>query len=213
MRPLLAKAWCESRARFVVACAFVLGACAVFVVFEATFRGRMVAVGGPPLTFPQYIDDRIFRSVVHALYLLLAVVLGLGGLARERGQGTLGFTLALPVPRERHHLARVAVGIGQLVVLAALPVAIVAPTSYSLAAALGHAGAWVALALPIFAIGILISVAIPNEYAALAIAIVALRYAPRMVPFHAGSATAVACAFAVACVAIAGATLLARRTP
>jgi ABC-type transport system involved in multi-copper enzyme maturation permease subunit len=205
------KSWCESRARFAIAAVLIAAAAAGFVLGESMFRSRMVAVGGPVLTYVRYVDLRVFTGLTRALYLVLAIVLGLGGLARESTHGTLGFTLALPVRHSRHVTARTVVGLAELVVLAAIPVVVVplgslvVGESYAWSTAIVYAGEWVALGAAVFATGVVLSLVIRNEYAALAIALVGLRLVPRFVSLHTISA------LVVAIVALSIATVLAAR--
>jgi ABC-2 type transport system permease protein len=185
------KAWCESRARFVVAVALVISASLAFTLAEATFRSRMIAVGGPALDYVQYIDARVFTGVTRALFLVLAAILGLGGLARERARGTFAFTLALPVRRSQHVFARASVGVGQLAVLAIVPVVIVPACSllvgetYSVGTALLHAVDWLGAGSAVLAIAMLVAVILRNGYAALIVAVVGLRLAARFLPHEA----------------------------
>ena len=52
---------------------------------------------------------------------MLALLLGVGGLKRERDYGTSGFMLALPVSRFRLVSARAFIGIAEVALLAFLP--------------------------------------------------------------------------------------------
>src|SRR6266496_2650334 len=152
------KAWRETRARFAVALAVVAGLAHVFIVAEATFRARMIAIGGPHTTYARFIELRIFTGVLHAAYLLLAVVLGLGGFVRERAHSTLGFTLALPVPRSHHAIARAAVGLAEVFVLALVPALLVPLCSplvgeaYGWSTAMAFVPSWLALGALVFAL-------------------------------------------------------------
>lgn len=180
---LVVKAWRESRSRFVVACAAMVVLAGVFVLAEATFRDRMIAVGGSEMSYVRFVDLRIFTGITHAAYLVFAVVLGLGGFVRERSQGTLGFTLALPVRRSHHVIARAVVGGMQLVILSATPAVIVialSPESYPIADALAWIPSWIAAGTWVFAAALVCSIVIPNEYAALAVAVVGLRLVARV---------------------------------
>ncbi len=91
----------------------------VFAVSELMFRAQMVAPGGPYTRYAGFIALRIFTGVARAAYVLLAVVLGLGGFVRERVHGTLGFTL--PMPRRHHASARAGGGALELFGLTLVP--------------------------------------------------------------------------------------------
>ncbi|HEY1548862.1 MAG TPA: hypothetical protein VGG28_13625 [Kofleriaceae bacterium] len=177
------KAWRESRSRFVIACFAIAFLAAVFVLAETTFRARMIAVGGSAMDYKRFIDLRIFTGITRAAYLLFAVVLALGGFVRERSQGTLAFTLALPIPRSHHVIARAAVGVAQLVILSMIPAVIVialSPEPYPAAAALAWIPSWILAATWVFSAALVCSIVIPNEYGALAIGVVGLRLVARI---------------------------------
>jgi hypothetical protein len=178
---LIYKAWRETRGRFALAAAALAGLCVLLLVFEAELRRRMGEVHGAVATYDGYVYSRIYAGVVRVGFVLFAGVLGLGGLARERAHGTLGFTLALPVPRARHVVARAAVGLGELVALAGL-VAILVPACSAIAGeaypwrqALGFAGLWLVVGALVFAASLVVSVLVHGELAALAVVVVAPR--------------------------------------
>jgi ABC-2 type transport system permease protein len=103
---------------------------------------------------------------------ILALMLGMGGLERERAHGTAAFTLALPIGRWRCGVARGLAGVIETVVLAFLP-AVVVPVlsplvhqSYSWAQALQYGVLWTTGGVVIFAMGFLASVLFGGEYSA-----------------------------------------------
>ena len=171
---LHAKAWRESRGRFAIGVAVVAGLCVAFVVFADAFRPHAAAS-----TYEGYIASRVYGGVVRALYMILAVVLGLGGLHRERSHGSLGFTLALPVRRVDHLRARVSVGLAQLTVLAILPAAIVPLLSLAVGEsfpwdfAVAEAMVWLAVGAAVLGASFVASVIVPNDYGALVVALAA----------------------------------------
>lgn len=93
-RALIDKAWCETRSRWAI------GLATLAVVIGA---GR----GEPAL-----------GESTKTVFVLLAIVLGTGALRQERALGTLGFSLALPVPRRVQIVVRAAVAIAGVCVLA-----------------------------------------------------------------------------------------------
>lgn len=181
---LCAKAWRESRNRFVISAILVGGLCAGLILLHELFRARMIAAGAAPVSFAAYSYSRIYGGVVRSLFVILVILLGLGGLQRERAERTIGFSLALPVRRIDHVLARVTVGLGQLVVLAALPVLLVPACAAAVGehVAVGQAAQfavlWLAVGGVAFAASVVVSVVVRGDYAALAVAMVILRVLP-----------------------------------
>jgi ABC-type transport system involved in multi-copper enzyme maturation permease subunit len=99
------KAWRESRARFLIAAFVLIGMCLGFVLFQNMLRAEIGAK-----TYVGYIHKLVYAGSVRGLFLIFALVLGLGGLKRERALNTAGFTLALPVSRLRLVTVRAVVG-------------------------------------------------------------------------------------------------------
>lgn len=181
---LCAKAWRESRQRFAISALLVGGLCAGLVLFHQLFQERMAAAGSPMTSFAAYAYGRIYGSVVRSLFVILAILLGLGGLSREATERTIGFTLALPVRRIDHVLARAAVGLGQVAALAALPIGLVPGCAalvgerFAIAQAAQFALLWLAVGAAAFAASFVVSVVVRGDHAALAVAMVALRIVP-----------------------------------
>jgi ABC-2 type transport system permease protein len=131
-----------------------------------------------------YLHARVYATVGQGLFVVLAVLLGLGGTRRERAHGSLGFTLALPAPRAAHAAVRAAVGLAEVIALAAIPAVVVPVCS----AAIGeHYGAgqaatfallWAAIGSAVFAASFAVSIVVANDYAALAVAVLTVRFAP-----------------------------------
>jgi ABC-type transport system involved in multi-copper enzyme maturation permease subunit len=119
------KAWRESRVRFVLSALTLAGLCAAFVYYQSA--ARIVEV--QKLTYDSYIWKAIYKGYLRELYVLLVLFLGVGGLLRERDYGTAGFTLALPVSRWRHLMARATIGLAEVAALAALPALLIPPIS------------------------------------------------------------------------------------
>jgi hypothetical protein len=130
------KAWVETRWRFLLAFALLLGAAFVeirsYVGVEAQFKtmAKMIA-GRPDLLRMGFNPDQVgmryhdflwgFWFTQGVLVTMCAVILGYGGaVSRQAGGGAL-FTLSLPVTRSRLLLVRSAVGLGELAVLALVP--------------------------------------------------------------------------------------------
>jgi ABC-type transport system involved in multi-copper enzyme maturation permease subunit len=129
------KAWRESQARFLLSALAIVGLCSGFVVFH---REGAAGVSDRPLTYAEYIWEIVYRGYLRELFVLFSMLLGFGGLLRERDHGTAGFTLALPVSRFRLVSVRAAVGLLEVAGLSVLP-GLVIP---SLSALIGQSYPW-----------------------------------------------------------------------
>ena len=105
------KSWLESRTRFIVTAAMIIGFCGFVVFFSHATAGQYSA----------RIYDVIYAGQAKGVFALLTMFLGLGGLLRERAHRTAVFTLALPVSRSRVLGTQVGVGVLQLAALSLLP--------------------------------------------------------------------------------------------
>jgi hypothetical protein len=175
---LLRKSWLESRARFIAA-ATVLAILGVSTVLRApaTIRGWESVHRGEQMSYPLYIWLSLSHGFLQFLWVVAAVVLGLGGLLREDSLGSVGYTLALPVSRRRHVLTRAAVGAAEAIALGFIPGLIVAALSpiidrsFPLTQALLFALLLVSAGLVFFALGFMLSHVLRGEYAAPAVAL------------------------------------------
>lgn len=171
------KAWRESRVRFLLSAVALTVICASFVFFH---RNASSGISDEPLSYPVYIWRITYRGYLRDLFMILAILLGLGGLTRERDQRTAGFTLTLPVSRWRLLITRTLVGLGQVVLLATLP-AIVLPLLspligqvYPSSQAWDFTVLWAIVGSLIFAMSLLASVLFPGEFTAPVAAILGL---------------------------------------
>jgi hypothetical protein len=145
------KAWAESRARFAIAAALIVAVCGYVIAGAAPTRA-------------------LFGGLHRLLFIVFALIFGMGGLVREHQVGTAPFTLSLPVSRSRLTLVRAITGLSELAVIGFLPVVIIAACAlfgrqpYPLADALGHALRWLAGGSALFALAFLASVILPGEY-------------------------------------------------
>lgn len=111
-----------------------------------------------------------------AVWILSVILLGMGGLVRERAVGTSPFTLALPVSRTRLIGVRMALGVFQAVSLAIIPwIAIIVITHLAGSPVLLSQAAFYLLllisgGLIYLAMAILISSLVEGEYTAPAVA-------------------------------------------
>src|SRR5579871_2717430 len=91
------KMWRESWIRFVISAVALLWMCGSVVLLQRQVRAH----ADEPLSYERYIWSAVYKANVLDLFILLVIVLGLGGVLQERAQGTAGFTLSLPVSRWR----------------------------------------------------------------------------------------------------------------
>jgi hypothetical protein len=162
---LLYKAWRESRSRF------LLGALALaWVIVSMVWFGPEVEGGlaRPPGEFV----NALVGGIAKFIFAMLAILLGLGGLLRERAQRTAVFTLALPVSRAQLMGAQIVVGLAEMAALALLPTLLIPPVSamvhhpYPVSDAWHFSVLWFGGGAVIFAASFLLSVVLRGEYAA-----------------------------------------------
>jgi ABC-type transport system involved in multi-copper enzyme maturation permease subunit len=171
------KAVRESGARFLVAASALSVICACFVFFH---RDASSGLSDEPITYAMYIWRITYKNYLRELFMLLAIFLGVGGLARERAYGTTWLTLGLPVSRSRMVSTRAAIGFLQVSMLAMIP-AIVIPLlsplvgeAYSTAQAWGFVFLWVPSGMLIFGLGFLASTLFSGEFTAPVMGLVGL---------------------------------------
>lgn len=170
------KAWRESRMRFLLSAAAIAVMCLVYTLFHARLYPGVVHEHASVHNYTQYIHWTIFGGVVRGLLQLSCLLLGLGGLQRDRKQNTLGFTLALPVSRIRLVTSRASLGFLQVLLLAAIPSLIVTAASHAVGQelpldyALRFIPLWTAGGMFTFAISFVASVLFSSESVSLAVA-------------------------------------------
>lgn len=116
------KAWSESRARFLLSASALAVISASFVFMH---RDVSSGISAEPMTYTVYIWKITYRGYLRELFMILTLMLGLGGLTRERDQRTAWYTLALPVSRGRLVATRAALGLLQTFALAAIPAVVI----------------------------------------------------------------------------------------
>jgi len=170
------KAWRESQARFLLSGGTIAGLCVAFVVFHR----ESALVADHAQTYAEYIWRIVYKGYLRELFVLLALLLGVGGLLRERDYGTAPFTLALPVSRWRLIVVRAAVGIFEVTILSFLP-AVVLPTLsplvgevYPWSQAWQFGLLWSIGGAFLFAIGFFASIFFAGEYTAAVVAVLAM---------------------------------------
>jgi ABC-type transport system involved in multi-copper enzyme maturation permease subunit len=178
------KAWLETRARFATGLAAVLAVCGFMTLMRPYIvaQWRSDLVEHPEWQNPIWFDDVLndYRFYLwHYLYddmlqktlVIFAVLLGVGGLAREGVAGTAGFTLGLPAARGRLLAVRAAVSAAELAALAAVAVCVIAAGSFVVGEVypLGHAILHLALilagSLVILGASLALSAWVEGEYA------------------------------------------------
>ena len=115
------KAWLETRWRFLLCLGGLVFCCGFFVLANGTGDDfhRL-----PPFAFtPREARELLFRTHqgLVALFPIAAILLGMGGLLREKAVGVSSLTLALPVSRKRLVISRVGVGVLETACLGAAP--------------------------------------------------------------------------------------------
>ena len=170
------KAWRESRMRFLLSAAIIAAMCLAYTLFQARLYPGVAHDHPNVRTYIQYIHWTIFGGATRGLLQLSCLVLGLGGLQRDRKQNTLGFTLALPVSRLKMVASRAALGILQVLALSVLPSLLLTPASHlageqlPIVYALRFIPLWAAGGIFTFAVSFLASVLFSSEYVSLAVA-------------------------------------------
>ena len=167
MRSLLFKAWLESRVRFLVGGLLLA---AVTIALTRFFTRDLIRLGAGGDEWHRPISFMVFAGPPSMMFVMLALILGLGGLQRERATGTAVFTLALPVSRTQLTAARALVGLFEVVALSVIPAAVVLVWSrfipavpYPTMPALRTAGLWMTCGAVWFSLAFLWSVVISAE--------------------------------------------------
>ncbi len=173
------KAWLESRLRFLLMAIMV-----TFVVGWAILNCDQAMARfdrRPPITFTQYVWF-VYAGRVQMMWAASVLLLGLGGLLRERELGTAQYTLSLPVSRARWLAVRTATGVMQSAALAAIP-AVVIPVaarivgrSYPLWEAFKYSSLLFAIGIVFLGVGLLWSSILSGQIAAAAIGLASLYF-------------------------------------
>ena len=184
------RAWLETRSRFLMG-AVLVGAVTLFFVAAHPFMIRqwqsdlVLHPDWPePHWFPRALTDYpyflwhfLFAELLQNAWVLSAVLLGLGGLAREAAQGTAGFTLSLPVTRRKLLAVRTAVAGAEVVALGFLPALLLPLLStamgreYPVVAGVAHSALMVGGGLVFFAFSVLLSTLLRDEHTPLLIGV------------------------------------------
>ncbi len=106
------KCWLESKSRFVTGLLATTGVCAFWTLGHTWINDqwRKDLIEHPDWNnpdwflramndYPFYLHHFVYAEMFQKLWVVFAVLLGIGGLMREASHGTAGFTLSLPVGR------------------------------------------------------------------------------------------------------------------
>jgi ABC-2 type transport system permease protein len=170
------KAWRESRIRFLLSIAVWTLLC-VGLMYRA--RTGFPPPDQPKLPYSAWVWGNIYGNLNPTIFIILVMVLGLGGLQRERPVGTAAFTLTLPVTRIHLVFVRAAVGLLQLIILSFIP-AMLIPTlspilarqSYPESQALQFALLFMSWGAVAFAVGFLWSCLFGGEFTGMALCVI-----------------------------------------
>lgn len=180
---LTRKAWLETRTRFFTGLVVVVVVCAFMVLV----RPRMLVQWpldkiqhpewrDPPwwdrvhTDFPFFLWHYLYRDMLQKVFMVFAVLLGIGGIRREAASGTAGFTLALPVSRALVFGTRALVAVAEVVALGlavAITLVALAPVTgitYTPSHAALHAALLVVGALVLLAGSLWISTTVDGEH-------------------------------------------------
>jgi len=163
------KSWLETRPRF-------LTSLVTLTLFSAVF-----VYHAQGLIRPQWESDLnrllfVNQQFLVVMWILSVVLLGMGGIIREKAVGTSSLTLALPVSRMRLLISRISVGVLEAMALGVAPW--LAVVGVMIAAKkpvlLSQVGSYIVLliagGLVFFAMAILVSSLVGGEYTAPALA-------------------------------------------
>lgn len=154
------KAWLETRGRFVVGLAILIGT-AVLIVTEYHNVARLLLlvpgmkVGGEverqiveaaeiSRTYRGYIWSQLFAKNLPQVWCLFAAILGAGGLISSRWNRGMIYTLSLPISRRQLVITRAALVAAELLAMAIVPallICVLSPSvgeSYALTDAVVH---------------------------------------------------------------------------
>jgi ABC-2 type transport system permease protein len=191
------KAWLETRFRFLIAAALMMGGSAFFVLGNPFILGtwrdwehlhpraaEQAWILRATVDYPYFIWHFVYRTMLQQLWVLCAVLIGFGGLSRESAQGAAGFTLSLPASRRRMVSVRSAVGCVEIAMLGLIPALVIPALSifiekpYPIFQGFFHAALMVLGGAVFFGLGVFLSSLIQSEHtpALVGVALVALFY-------------------------------------
>ena len=187
------KAWLETRFRFFLGALLIAATCAFFVMGNPFILGtwqeyrelnpqqkELPWIIEATSDYAYFIWHFVFRTLLQQLWVLLAVLIGFGGLSRERAQGAAGFTLSLPVSRRRLIGVRWAVGVAEITILGLLPALLIPVLSafiekpYPVFQGVSHSLLMVLAGIIFFSFGTFLSTVIESEHTPALVGIAAI---------------------------------------
>jgi ABC-2 type transport system permease protein len=163
------KSWLETKPRF-------LTSLATLTLFSAIFVYHAQGLIRPEFTLDLNRLLFVNQQFLVIMWILSVVLLGMGGIIREKAIGTSSLTLALPVGRMRLLISRIGIGLLEAIVLGLLPwLAVVTEMSIvnkpiPISQVTSYVVLLVAGGLVFFAMGVLVSSLVGGEYTAPALA-------------------------------------------
>jgi hypothetical protein len=172
---LLYRSWLEVRPR-VVSAAVALALLGVATVLRAPGTiAALEAFHGERVSYALYVWLSLPRGWLQFTWIVVALLLAMGGLLREQALGTAGFTLSLPVRRREIVAARAVVGAASAAALAAIPLLLVtilsplAGYAFPLREALLLTATTAGVGMAFYGLGLVLSHLFRGEYTAPAI--------------------------------------------
>lgn len=164
------KAWLETRSRFAASLVTLTLVCGLFVHHALTMIRPTWTVDFNRLLY-------ITQEFLALLWILSAVLLGMGGIVYEKAVGTSGLTLSLPVSRVRLQSVRITVGVLEAAAFGLIPWLTILAVSWRarmplvLAQVAFYAALLVGGGLVYYAMAVLVSTVVEGAYSSTAIAI------------------------------------------
>jgi ABC-2 type transport system permease protein len=164
------KAWLETRARFLASLLTLTLFCGLFVHHAVGMMNPAWKVDFNRLVY-------ITQEFLALMWILSAILLGMGGIVHEKMVGTSALTLSLPVSRTRLQFVRVGLGILEAVALGVIPWLTILAVSWhaKMPLLIAQAAFYVVLLVGggsvYYAIAVLVSSVVEGTYSSPAIAI------------------------------------------
>ena len=175
------KAWLETRSRFLTSLATLTIFCSLLVHHALYIVCSNTLPCSQGISRPEWMSGFhrllfINQQYVVIMWILAVVLLGMGGIVREKALGTSALTLSLPVSRARIVGVRIAMGIFQAITLGIVPwlAVFVVSSRAKMPISIMQVALYVLLlvggGLIYFAMAVLVSSLVSGEYTAPALA-------------------------------------------
>jgi ABC-type transport system involved in multi-copper enzyme maturation permease subunit len=187
---LLKKFWLETKNRFYIGIVFIAALCIFFVLAQPWILEQWAldekndpTIYNPPWlliareNYSYFLWHFLHNYLLQHSWALFCIMLAIGGLSGEADNGSILFTLSLPVARKRLFFERIYVGYIQAAVLALIPVIVLPLFSlfiglhYNILTARAHAWLFITGGLVFYSIGTLINSIVKTEVIAFFLAI------------------------------------------